>query len=827
MKKGFIFVETMVCIAFLSTVLLSVYASFTTVLDNAKTRLLYDDPIYLYRTYYILNYLEENGLTEYISEKFSSQNNNTSYISEFGCSSAGVVGDYETGTVSERHFCEKILQGGDWNVNHVFIMPYNINKVVNCVNNDDIKSGEAVNCRRNTALKNLSVQAVNYLYSLDGYTGSPDEDDILGLSDTQEKVDPSKQIYRIVIEFKVADKSETYTYYDYCLNNNKTCSEWNPESNKNTYTVTNYKYYYTSLEIPNGYNQIEENGFDLKIKYDGNGATGWCSTSPIIVEQNGYAYNKETRSEYVIHQKGQYLQSTKGLSDYNNTSYICFERDNYTALYHKEWNTKPDGTGVTFDQFDHNYKADDIADAIGCDLSKQPCTAVLYVNWVPRQEYSISYQLDGGTNNASNPDKYYNDQKVTIREASKTNYTFMGWTGTGIAPKTYLKTISITKEAGNKEYTAHWCESCANDKCVVKMSEDGICNYSCDSRYICKGNCGTKNPTCEPAHYTNGTNSFTTLEEAIAGTPSGGTITLIDDYSDTSPAIFENKYYTLNLNGHTLTRPDKRVFVKSGNLTITNGRLISNTLQTIQIGSVSENKSGTLQIINNSGKTTIENTWTGSNNNKAVVEVLKGQVLLLGNSEIIYSPTSSSSAARGVIVGENGKFAMNSNSKIRVNADGTNGGIGVINKGEFTFNDGIIYVSKGTGVDNQNKFDMMGGEIVVNRLLDNTCGVCNRSSGDNRGVNLKNGSKITINNSSTNSKGAIAGLVNEGCISISQNFRFKCPTTGGCIVIPRGKMYAFARNRDKLINQIIEPRPSNPIIESAGNIYYNYSRLCF
>ena len=81
MKKGFIFVETMVCIAFLSTVLLSVYASFTTVLDNAKTRLLYDDPIYLYRTYYILNYLEENGLTEYISEKFSSQNNNTSYIS--------------------------------------------------------------------------------------------------------------------------------------------------------------------------------------------------------------------------------------------------------------------------------------------------------------------------------------------------------------------------------------------------------------------------------------------------------------------------------------------------------------------------------------------------------------------------------------------------------------------------------------------------------------------------------------------------------------------------------------------------------------------------
>ena len=38
MKKGFIFVETMVCIAFLGTVLLTVYASFTNVLDSAKSR---------------------------------------------------------------------------------------------------------------------------------------------------------------------------------------------------------------------------------------------------------------------------------------------------------------------------------------------------------------------------------------------------------------------------------------------------------------------------------------------------------------------------------------------------------------------------------------------------------------------------------------------------------------------------------------------------------------------------------------------------------------------------------------------------------------------
>ena len=43
--KGFILVETMVVIAFLATTLLTVYSSFTTVLDNAKTRILPIDKV--------------------------------------------------------------------------------------------------------------------------------------------------------------------------------------------------------------------------------------------------------------------------------------------------------------------------------------------------------------------------------------------------------------------------------------------------------------------------------------------------------------------------------------------------------------------------------------------------------------------------------------------------------------------------------------------------------------------------------------------------------------------------------------------------------------
>ena len=80
MKKGFIFVETMVVIAFLGTVLLTVYSSFTTVLDTAKTRLYYDDSVYLYRTYYILSFLEENNLTDYIKDKFGAGSTSTTNI---------------------------------------------------------------------------------------------------------------------------------------------------------------------------------------------------------------------------------------------------------------------------------------------------------------------------------------------------------------------------------------------------------------------------------------------------------------------------------------------------------------------------------------------------------------------------------------------------------------------------------------------------------------------------------------------------------------------------------------------------------------------------
>ena len=41
--------------------------------------------------------------------------------------------------------------------------------------------------------------------------------------------------------------------------------------------------------------------------------------------------------------------------------------------------------------------------------------------------YTITYNLDGGTNDNSNPATYTVNDEVALVPASKTGYTFLGW----------------------------------------------------------------------------------------------------------------------------------------------------------------------------------------------------------------------------------------------------------------------------------------------------------------------------------------------------------------------------------------------------------------
>ena len=74
-------------------------------------------------------------------------------------------------------------------------------------------------------------------------------------------------------------------------------------------------------------------------------------------------------------------------------------------------------------------------------------TTTLYAKWA-QNVYTITYELDGGVNSASNPLVYTNTDNITLAAPTKTGYTFTGWT-----PDDGVISSGST---GNKTFTANW-----------------------------------------------------------------------------------------------------------------------------------------------------------------------------------------------------------------------------------------------------------------------------------------------------------------------------------------------------------------------------------
>ena len=78
----------------------------------------------------------------------------------------------------------------------------------------------------------------------------------------------------------------------------------------------------------------------------------------------------------------------------------------------------------------------------------------VYAVWTPI-EYSIAYDLHGGTA-TGNPTAYtIESPSITLKAPSRTAYSFIGWTGTGISTPTTTVTIP-TGSTGDRSYSANW-----------------------------------------------------------------------------------------------------------------------------------------------------------------------------------------------------------------------------------------------------------------------------------------------------------------------------------------------------------------------------------
>lgn len=66
MKRGFALLETIIVITFVTVSLLLLYGTFTSMVDNSKKNVLYDDATHIYQMFYLKEYLELNGLQDYL-----------------------------------------------------------------------------------------------------------------------------------------------------------------------------------------------------------------------------------------------------------------------------------------------------------------------------------------------------------------------------------------------------------------------------------------------------------------------------------------------------------------------------------------------------------------------------------------------------------------------------------------------------------------------------------------------------------------------------------------------------------------------------------------
>ncbi len=71
--------------------------------------------------------------------------------------------------------------------------------------------------------------------------------------------------------------------------------------------------------------------------------------------------------------------------------------------------------------------------------------------------YNIAYNLDDGQTTEDNPVSYdVTSATITLKNPTKTGYTFVGWSGTGLTGNTNT-TVSIARgSTGDREYTANW-----------------------------------------------------------------------------------------------------------------------------------------------------------------------------------------------------------------------------------------------------------------------------------------------------------------------------------------------------------------------------------
>lgn len=316
--------------------------------------------------------------------------------------------------------------------------------------------------------------------------------------------------------------------------------------------------------------------------------------------------------------------------------------------------TNPSKTGYNF-QYWKDQNNNQITNNTITIKSAMTFTAVYQII-----NYSISYDLDGGTLSSSNPTTYTVEDEFTLNNPSKQGYTFAGWSVGN--SNSYQTSVTIYKgTTGNKSFKANYSASDSTTYTVIhkKMNVNGVYD---ESEIVTLTGATDSNVSPQPKNIT----GFITPEVQTKKILADGSTTFVYEYAriqyifeitdrtnmDSSTTANGTYYYgktiTIKANqvaGYTLTWSDgrnsyNRSFTLENNVSLT-PRYDPNTDTPYKVIHKIINVEGnnytikdTQNLTGTTGSrvTPLVNTYTGFNSPSPQEVVIKGD----GTTEVIY-----------------------------------------------------------------------------------------------------------------------------------------------------------------------------------------------
>ncbi|MGM9573423.1 MAG: S-layer homology domain-containing protein [Hominicoprocola sp.] len=134
-----------------------------------------------------------------------------------------------------------------------------------------------------------------------------------------------------------------------------------------------------------------------------------------------------------------------------------FAADPFAVLYPNQDFTLPTNITKTGYSFDGWYANSELTGSpVATIVAGSTGSKQFWAKWTPIT-YKITYTLNGGTVTPANPTDYtIETAAITLKNPTRTGYTFTGWSGTGLSGSANTSVTIPASSTGDRSYTANW-----------------------------------------------------------------------------------------------------------------------------------------------------------------------------------------------------------------------------------------------------------------------------------------------------------------------------------------------------------------------------------